>query len=282
MSGKHLSQEEINSILSTFEEYDNTSTVAKLLNLSRCCVYSTLKKNGIKFSKENKRCKYRVNHNYFETIDSFEKAYFLGLIIADGCNIRKGMSIGLEWHDKHILEKFKNCIEYTGKLHFGKLINNNDRYILTIQSQKLSDDLTKLGCIPKKSMFAYFPDIEEKYWSHFIRGVFDGDGCIYVSDKTPKFSIIGNILLIEKIRDIISEKLNFKKTKLLHDKKSKENTVSVSFGGKAQLEKIRGWLYQDCEDLFLIRKKEKFDKIKALPLSERYAHLRRDYKKKKQ
>ena len=54
---------------------------------------------------------YGINEDYFDVIDSEDKAYFLGLLFADGCNIRCGgkhiVRIRLQEKDKYILDRFK-------------------------------------------------------------------------------------------------------------------------------------------------------------------------------
>lgn len=40
-------------------------------------------------------------------------------------------------------------------------------------------DLMKLGMRPRKSLDIRFPDVPKEYLRDFIRGVFDGDGCVY-------------------------------------------------------------------------------------------------------
>lgn len=61
---------------------------------------------------------YNFNHNYFETIDTPDKAYFLGLLAADGCVYKrnnKGKSqsmikLTLQKEDMDILALFNRCV----------------------------------------------------------------------------------------------------------------------------------------------------------------------------
>ena len=82
------------------------------------------------------------------------------------------------------------------------------------------NDLINLGCIPNKSLTLTFPDfINDELLPHFIRGYFDGDGCIWngkrkkvvVKDSrnktgyreriihNVKFTITGNYTFISKL-----------------------------------------------------------------------------------
>lgn len=204
------------------------------------------------------------NDNYFNKIDTNSKAYFLGLLVADGWNSGNGFAISLLKIDSYILEKFKKDIKYTGDIlsYTNKTsINKNKMCTLKITSKKVIQDLEKWGLIKAKTHYTYFPDIPEEFHSHFIRGVFDGDGCITLHKKTNQFafSIIGNINLIKTIQEILIKKCNLNSNKLHKRKDCKNNIVSLNFGGNKQIKKIENYLYKDCDDLFLKRKKEKFD-----------------------
>lgn len=222
-----------------------------------------LKKNNI--IPRNKSIANRIyfcDDNYFEKIDSKDKAYFLGLLISDGWNKNNGFGISLLEKDKYILESFKQYIKYTGNLltYINKAIKQNRMYSLIVTSKKLSNDLSKLGCIPAKSHKTYFPDIPEEFHSHFIRGVFDGDGSVSLNKKnTLIFNILGNFTLINEIQKIMIENCSLSKTKLKQYKKENKNMFYLTYAGNIQTKRIYNWLYQDCDDLYLKRKKEKFD-----------------------
>lgn len=59
----------------------------------------------------------------------------------------------------------------------------NQLYQVDITSEKMFNDLCTLGCVPNKSLILKFPKIQEQFVPHFIRGYFDGDGCVYSSKK---------------------------------------------------------------------------------------------------
>ncbi len=49
---------------------------------------------------------------------------------------------------------------------------------LEIVSDKMFDDITKYGLFPRKTYGNAYVQLSEKLMKHFIRGYFDGDGCI--------------------------------------------------------------------------------------------------------
>lgn len=134
--------------------------------------------------------KYTFNKDYFKSIDSEEKAYWLGFISADGYLNKKGNTLGicLNEKDKIHLEKFKKSIEYTGDIKHrkGKYdINHKEtnKVTLEIYSVELSNDLNKLGLDYQKSYSLKGLSIPETLINHFIRGYFDGDGCVFEYSK---------------------------------------------------------------------------------------------------
>jgi len=128
----------------------------------------------------------KCNRNYFETINTEDKAYWLGFLYGDGTIINKPekshhyIRLELKRSDKSHLEKFKKCIKSN---HNIRDIKQNFGLSSSIQigSKKMVHDLIKLGCVPNKSKkLDKIPNIEEDLIRHFIRGLFDADGCVYM------------------------------------------------------------------------------------------------------
>ena len=85
--------------------------IAKRLGYKRReTIYQILQKNGIE-RKPSRRYTY-YNESFFEFIDSYEKAYILGLIMTDGNIIKNynGFEIQLTKEDGYILEKISDLI----------------------------------------------------------------------------------------------------------------------------------------------------------------------------
>jgi len=111
-------------------------------------------------------------------------AYVLGFFAADGNMIRTkggGFYIGFRITDVVVLHLMRQAMGSTHTI--GEKIRRNPReklqYSLQIGSRKMFEDLQKYGMTPKKSHSLALPAIPDEYVSHFIRGYFDGDGCIY-------------------------------------------------------------------------------------------------------
>jgi intein-encoded DNA endonuclease-like protein len=146
--------------------------------------------------------KRRVNRNFFKTW-SRTMAYILGYFAADGTmfvNKRGGHYIEFHSTDKCLIEMTKIALK--SNHHVGVKIPPKTRttwkiaYRVQIGSKEIFADLSKLGFVQNKSNILMFPDVPAKYFPDFVRGYFDGDGCIYFKRlkfrdiKNPKWSVL--------------------------------------------------------------------------------------------
>lgn len=163
--------------------------------------------------------KYEINENFFENIDTEEKAYWLGFIYADGCVTKdhKYLIIELSGVDINHLKLFQSSIQSNHQIKIKK--NNIVR--LSICNKKLVFDLIKLGCVPAKSLILQFPNEEQvpkHLLHHFIRGYFDGDGCLSITTRTKNnrktFVYDWHVLGTHNMLNNILEFLNFKNISL--------------------------------------------------------------------
>lgn len=181
--------------------------IGKTFKMSSDCLSKRVKAKGYKIiNRQNER---GTNHSLFERIDSEEKAYWLGFICADG-NVHSTtnqISISLAYVDLSHLEKFKKFIGAKNVIIDYKKTKS---YKYQFYSKKMKQDLINLGCVPRKSLVLQFPKeklIPKNLIKHFIRGYFDGDGCLSYSRKSklndliaPTACIIGTENMLEGIR----------------------------------------------------------------------------------
>jgi intein-encoded DNA endonuclease-like protein len=266
MSFKKYNYSEVIKIYNNNKECDTFKKLSELTNIPNYALQHYFTINNIKIRTRKRYRIYNIDETYFEKIDTSEKAYFLGLLMADGWVGKNVVAISLQEKDKEILEKFIFYIKYKKSLSFKKKQKDTwqNQYTLHLNSKKITKDLYNLGIVPNKTEKATFPtkeQVPEYLQSHFIRGYFDGDGCIGIYSKKNNinysFSIIGTNNIIENIKQIL-----IKNCDLNTNKTSNKYGISIiNYGAKKDLIKIREYLYKDSKDLFLTRKKEKFDKI---------------------
>ena len=163
--------------------------------------------------------KANFNENVFDSIDTEEKAYWLGFIFADGtisssplreeAKTQYQFELSLSVKDLDHLEKFAKFIEYKQPLYQDEV-----RCRLSLYSKHLWNVLNVNGCTPQKSLTLKFPKIElfksEELVFHFIRGYWDGDGCLTWSDKghtRPEVSVLGTDEMLNPIISYICSKI---------------------------------------------------------------------------
>lgn len=142
--------------------------------------------------------KYTLNENIFETIDTPDKAYWLGVMYSDGyISLKKYTnSFGISVAEKDIiwLEKFKNFLGYNGEIKkyttgVGSYVEDIEYVRLIIGNNKIVEDLKKLGVVEHKTkIISKIPEIP--YKDDFIRGYIDGDGSL--AKRLPHLTISGN------------------------------------------------------------------------------------------
>lgn len=131
-----------------------------------------------------------LNHSFFKKW-SYDMAYVLGFFAADGSMIRNkrgGHFIEFTITDRVVLELIQRVTGSTHKIQKrpSRNVAWKTQYRIQIGSKKWFADLSRLGFTQNKSNTLLFPKIPKKYLSDFVRGYFDGDGCIYF--KKLKFA----------------------------------------------------------------------------------------------
>ena len=245
-----------------YKEYKTTSKIAEELNCSKQTICRLMDTYGIKRNLKIGNKKHFFNEDYFENIDSEEKAYWLGFIMADGCvyigtGDTKRLQINLKYDDVSHLNKFQNAIDSDYSIQ-RKEIDKNVVAILKVNSTKMCNDLSKYCVIERKSLVCDFPSIKEDLIPHFIRGYFDGDGCISfsINERVKKeFSIVGG----DSMMTAIGEILKIKK----YTRESNPNIKLIKTTSKDDIIRIHDYLYKDST-IYLKRKKTNYDTVKYI------------------
>lgn len=230
--------------------------LSKIFNCDRKSVHRALNNNKITLKnlgifKKSVYC----YEDFFNNLNA-TSAYWTGFIAADGTLSLRGYAliIALNKADSKHLEKFKKAIKTNAKIGFTK--SNNSTHIY-IYSQELFKSLLKRGITPNKSLTINKVEVPDKLMSHFIRGVFDGDGSISGKDASHiQFMIAGNKPFLEQIQTFLIKRIGIKKTKIYHLTQSK--AYKLQYTG-IQIFKIFNFIYNDSiEDSRLARKYQKY------------------------
>lgn len=202
-----------------------------------------------KIQSQNAR-KWHINQDYFKTW-SHNMAYMFGFWCADGC-IYGGKMFDITTHtkDKYIIKKFAQELAYE-----GNITDYVDRQAcrLNFSCVVIYNDLIKLGGKEHKSMDLPFPQVPKQYLPDFIRGYFDGDGCV-MNLKNHRLNTAftsGSYKFLQSLWNIL--KIEAGVLGGSYDKSS----MSLRFGKRDSI-KIGQYMYQGNPELYLERKYKKF------------------------
>jgi len=201
------------------------------------------------------RRKYTVNNNFFKKW-SGDMSYILGFWFADGWIYKNRLGIIQHKKDKYILEQILEIMQSNYNLQGNRASNCCS---MVIYSAEIVSDIQKLGGKYRKSLDVEFPHVPKKYLPDFIRGLWDGDGCItynklkkcYVSNYTcgsKKFINSMFFLLRNEIENLAGVIYKIRST-----------TYKMIFG-KNDTIRLRDYMYKKGKsNLKLIRKFNKFN-----------------------
>lgn len=231
----------------------------------------TLKELGI--TRRN-GCQAIIKHDYFNVIDTEEKAYFIGLLLADGSvrhNKEKGESyslrLELKVEDKYIIERLTRALGSDNPVKECKTNKRRGEFKMkhnaynAFNSKQLFDDLGEYEIVPNKSLtLKNLPNIDRKLMRHFIRGFFDGDGTVYITKKNNKlhFGFYGTYVFIGKLKKYLEKELNLPNNKIIKQKNA--NVSFVTYSKQTDVANFYKYIYKDAT-IYLTRKKEVFEKI---------------------
>ena len=151
-------------------------------------------------------------------------AWCLGFLASDGTVSlnRNTIKIGLSAKDKEILEKIKIELKLENKITEYTTNTGFDIVELSWTCKEHKDALARYGIIPQKTNYLKPPfALDEEYWLDYLRGYFDGDGSICLSNGNLRFSIVSNTKeILEWFVNWLYEKYNIPKIKAHKDHNS--------------------------------------------------------------
>ena len=230
-------------IINLYDQGFQIWKLAKMFKSSEETISKLLKANGVEVVRNGVRASF--NHHIFDSIDTEEKAYWLGFIWADGCiiNVKEekknyAFELGISIKDYDHLVKFCNFIGLsTSKIqirdfcsHFvnsgSGLINSGKICRVQFSNEHFWNTLNNYGCRPNKTYNEIFPETSIFKFSnllkHFIRGFFDGDGWVYLDqNKRIVTGLCGQECFLNKLQEklpsMLRKKLYQQKDSIIYD-----------------------------------------------------------------
>jgi hypothetical protein len=248
-------QQEKEIIEKYFNQNKSSVELSKEYGFSEVTICKVLKRNGYAArDKTQSNRKYSIREDYFDSIDTEEKAYIMGLLYADGYNdtSRNSVNLSLKESDKQILEDITKIIQPDKPLQFIKIKKPNceNQYRLVIANKHISQKIAEYGCMKAKTFLVEFPSwLNEDLYNHFIRGYIDGDG--WIGKKS--ICIVGTEKFLDKISEICYSKFGFNTYKRKRHKHRNHNIYMLDFSGRKKCLQFLSWIYDDAT-IYLQRK----------------------------
>jgi hypothetical protein len=233
--------------------------IALIYKISIITISEILKNNGIKRKKSRvNMSRLALNIDYFKEINSPDKAYWLGYVCADGCVKKTNNKVSLVSKDLEVIEGFKEAIgaghKITKSETFDKRTNKTyTGYSIQIGNELFVANLINLGVTSNKTNVLEFPNIEEKYYSYFIAGLFDGDGSVSLKGKALIMNLIGTKEMLKFIKDYILNNFNIKPKYFDRVTKNKSNVWRMYL--YADTYKFLSFIYSDNTFKYYLKRK---------------------------
>lgn len=173
------------------KKYNNSPVImSRELDMSLALINKYAIEFGLRKPKKSIASVNPVNEKYFDEINNFKKAYWLGFIMADGYTYKTPnrekyeLAIKIKSTDIDHLKEFAKDIEFPEeKITTGSnKRNGNINYycsLRTYNTHLVTTVMNKHKIVQNKTYVQCLPDsIPEKYISDFIRGYWDGNGSI--------------------------------------------------------------------------------------------------------
>jgi hypothetical protein len=206
-----------------------------------------------------------TNHHFFDEW-SDTMAYVLGFIAADG-NIRDGnyLRIRLSEKDAGFLSKLGTLLAPAKAIRHAETKQVYDNTLRTyktaelcIGSQYMCSKLNDLGLRERKTWNLSFSPMPSQHLRHFIRGYFDGDGCMSTCNPAGhqlalRMTIVGTKSFLEEMNNIVSSALAISVKSV---RKCDTEVYQTAYATEDSI-KFARWIYAD-NTICLERKYNKF------------------------
>ena len=242
-------------VITRYKNGESCQVIADSFKVTFHTISNILEKNNI--ARDNKYKNISLNENYFEKIDSSDKAYFLGFMLTDG-NVSLNENIirlSLSSKDEEILNIFKEKTGNENKICIREDEKHSER-TFQLRSKKWKDDLAKYGVVPQKISISEMPVLSTDMMPHLIRGMIDGDG--WISFNSHQIGFCGNEKTVNQLKKYLVETLNVYDVKVIH---ASENLWQITWASQKDIEKIGNYIYQNKDNCFLSRKYNNFLQI---------------------
>jgi len=238
--------------------------------------------------------KREIRHEFFDNIETEVQAYILGIYASDGSvnAERKTMTLGISQVDTQLIELFKKYISPNAYTRIteprvlsnagrnGIDINDNGSIYLDITSVIIYKSLCDKGFGSRKTYNdSVLPNISAEMLPHFIRGYFDGDGCIttwLAKEKGKADRVRSKFDISSKTRSLLDDiNSEFSKVGITCNINylKRDDMYRLCTSSRVELGKLFKYLYSDS-NFRLDRKYDKFNRYVNTEITQLIAEYR--------
>jgi hypothetical protein len=264
-----MSSHELESeIVEAYNESKSLESVRKKFKMCVKTIKEILRLNGVQITMR----KQPLDIEYFKEIDTPEKAYWLGFIAADGHLSKTKYKLAFCVKDSDILYKLRSAIGAGSPVRNRKVLDKrtnkeNEQYNIQINSKEFCQYIKNHGVDENKSKIFNFPNLKKKLHSHFVRGLYDGDGSIHIKKSkvknkpTCRINLISTFECISYIKDYLETFMKFNVQHIFSKPDQNIHYISIQKGVIDFLE----WIYKDSTaECRLDRKYAKYEEYKKM------------------
>ena len=246
------------------EKGEPGTAIATDLGIDSKTVYNVVRSMSGKVRPDRR---YTLNEGFFDSIDSEEKAYWLGFIAGDGCISYDKLVVQLQRRDREHLIKLRSALDADHPIQ-DLLKEKNAKMLpqsrIEIYSPHLTCGLIKLGITPHKSLTLRPPELAPEFRKHFWRGEIDADGCISIQHskhhrKRIQITLLGSRLTVFAFADFVNQFA----ASLAVPHQTQGKIWYVAYGGIQLPQRILHELY-DGANVFLDRKLKRAQQALAI------------------
>jgi len=236
--------------------------IAKFYNVSYSTIYRRMEEWGIKVRAltdahlyGNKRY-YVVNEDFFSTWTA-ESAWVFGWFLSDGYLRDRTFGFKLARKDREVLEKIKKALDSKHP------IKDCEDYVKNYQKwyKKSTVYFNSKRLVEALKNISYL-DIPHGLFYHFVRGLFEGDGSVYWHNWKKRSGVATNFIFNDKnLLDYTYSLLKrFSIVKGGNMGRPSKYYWQLSFAVYDSIA-LYTYMYPKCNDLYLARKKTKFENL---------------------
>lgn len=247
-------------VIEKYNQGKSTLDIGEEYNVNDETIRNILKDNNVERRGVHEIRRIPLDESVFEKPLGYKESWLFGLIVADGCIYKHngGHYLSLEFtqDDEELIDHSVEILDYNGSRYYR---DKMDSVSITLGSKKIFNDLKSFGLVENKTYNQSHLNLADVSKPDFLRGFFEGDGSVSVSNNVIYVQMTGHKELIYQISEVIENQVDINTSLFERSRKDKwRETWICSFGGNKIVDEFYQYVYNDCK-FYLNRKKQVFE-----------------------